>query len=200
MKNCSVFDCENPANSARGFCHKHYKRWKTTGDPNKVIRISGPMPIRERFHLQCRTHKQTGCWIWVGHIGSRGYGRIKVNRKTKSAHRVSYELFVGEIPDGMFVCHSCDTPACVNPDHLFLGTPKENSADMMRKWRDLQRIGEHCSTAKLTTEQAKAISASSVPVKEIAKEFGLSLSAVYRIRSGKTWSRAINANQRRGNV
>lgn len=87
-----------------------------------------------------------GCWIWTAAHSSGGYGQIARNGKNIYAHRVSYEMFVGPIPAGMYICHTCDTPACVNPAHLFAGTQRDNAIDMSRKGRwGNQSIGKtHC--------------------------------------------------------
>lgn len=75
------------------------------------------------------------CWLWTGGKNNAGYGMIRDGVKMRTAHRVSYECAHGPIPEGMIICHTCDTPLCVNPDHLWCGTHKQNSADMMEKGR-----------------------------------------------------------------
>jgi len=90
-------------------------------------------PLDIRFWQN--VNKTEGCWLWTAGKNASGYGYIYDSGKYVLTHRISYVLNIGPIPDGISVCHSCDTPACVRPDHLFLGTVKDNSDDMWRKGR-----------------------------------------------------------------
>jgi len=89
--------------------------------------------------LKCRLlgniKKENGCFIWQGKIGIDGYGQIMINKKRQRVHRVSFETFKGSIPQGYLMCHTCDTPACINPKHLFFGTHEDNMYDMVKKGR-----------------------------------------------------------------
>jgi hypothetical protein len=132
-------DCLRPAR-ALGYCTLHYERKRTHGDPTIVF---PHRPLAERFWP--KVVKSDGCWLWVGAKFERGYGCIvaggpRINgrpaeRRHLYAHRVSYELSVGPIPDGLYVCHHCDNPPCVNPSHLFLGTATDNNRDREAKGR-----------------------------------------------------------------
>jgi hypothetical protein len=86
------------------------------------------------------------CWMWIGSIDSKGYGSTAIRQKTIAAHRASYVHTVGAIPEGMNLCHKCDNPACVNPDHLFPGTQQDNVTDMMEKGRHRGMAKTHCPT------------------------------------------------------
>lgn len=127
-----------------------------------------------------------GCWEWMGYKFPNGYGCF--NRHSY-AHRTSFELFIGTIPDKMFVCHSCDNRSCVNPKHLFLGTRQDNMNDMKNKNR--QARGEKQWSHKLTemcVYQIREMLERGYKTKEIAQLFGITQSNVLYIKSRKTWS------------
>ena len=117
--------------------------------------------------------------------GKRGYPRLSRNGKTLYAHRVAWEQANGPIPNGLCVLHRCDNRRCVNVDHLFLGTPADNSADMAQKGRGTR--GERNRHAKLTWEQASAIRASTEMTHVLAVRYGVCRATVKFIRAGKTW-------------
>jgi HNH endonuclease len=93
------------------------------------------MNLRERFERHISFCPICDCWLWDGSLNMYGYGKIKVDGKVWGAHRISFILHIGEMPDGMLVCHKCDNPSCVNPKHLFLGSPRDNTIDSVRKNR-----------------------------------------------------------------
>lgn len=118
---CLVDECGRPAR-VRGWCHAHYMQWRRTGTAERPA----PRSLVVRFVDLCEVTDY--CWPWRGTINANGYGRFKADGKLRLAHRVSYELFVGCIPDGYEVDHLCRITECVNPDHLEAVTVLENNA------------------------------------------------------------------------
>jgi len=90
----------------------------------------------DRFRSTCIVRPGTRCWMWSSDKDRKGYGRVYVENRRMPAHRVSWEIFCGAIPTGLSVLHKCDSPACVNPEHLYLGTQKDNVKDMWAKGRN----------------------------------------------------------------
>jgi len=156
---------------------------------------------RKRTSVEVRfwkfVDKTSDCWIWTGAKTLNGYGTIGLGSKKdgkEMSHRLSYKIHKGEIPDGMYILHSCDNPSCVNPDHLRFGTAKENTHDAMDKNRFIKppiHVGENNPKAKITAEQAREIRDNNhIKAKYYAEKYSLHISTVLRIRRGRTWKDA----------
>ncbi len=154
--------------------------------------------FRAKFEEKVTRPDGDGCWLWSGQLGTRLYGQMTLTaagrRTTISAHRASWLLHRGDIPDGLCVCHRCDTPKCVNPEHLFLGTHAENMQDAKakgRKYNGTQRVApQNSSNAKLTWEIVRKLRAEykkGDSVREIARGLGVHPVQVWAILRGKHW-------------
>lgn len=128
---------------------------------------------------------ENGCWEWSGSITNYGYGQKQINKKMYRAHRLFWEKSKGPIPSGMLVCHHCDNRKCVNPDHLFVGTHKDNLVDCKNKGRNL--AGENHHNRKLSKAQVIKIRTDHRPFVEIAKEYQVHPTTIGYIKNGKTW-------------
>ena len=130
------------------------------------------------------------CWLWKGSLNYKGYG-IFGHRFERYVHRMAYEYVMGSIPKGLLVCHHCDNPPCVNPRHLFVGSPSDNTLDAQRKGRLVTFCGSLHICAKLTEQTVKKLREIALvgkPCKaELARRFGISPSALWSILSYKTW-------------
>lgn len=169
------------------------KRWlKKHGADNIANYRPRNVPTRADTFWNFVEKMASGCWEWRGGT-TKGYGTYR----DKSAHRVSYERYKGPIPPGMIVCHSCDNPSCVNPDHLWAGTYSDNANDMWSKGRGNRNagpLGELNPVSKLKAEQALEIMRLSGAVSdcELARRYGVSSSAVRSVRIGRTWAHLQN--------
>lgn len=177
------------------------RRWRSG-----MLEHNSTLPERFWRYVERSDH---GCWAWLGMKNSKGYGRIRVGGKgsqIRLAHRVSYELHFGAIPDALCVLHRCDNPACVRPDHLFIGTPLDNSRDMVNKGRgyivhhagdaharrkhpECWPVGSNHQSAKLTEVQIPEILALKGvrSDRKVAAQFGVTRNAIRMIWSGKSW-------------
>ena len=143
-------------------------------------------PLIERFHEGYEVDQDSGCWVWIKSRRPRGPGALKRGAGVNAdAHRVAYELMIGPIPPGTFVCHRCDNPPCVNPDHLFLGTGADNVRDRDEKGR--QAKGQGHGRAKLSEHDVLDVLASDASNKALGERFGVSRTAIYLIRAGLNW-------------
>lgn len=130
----------------------------------------------------------SGCWEWQGCRADFGHGKIGLSDgKNALVHRVVYERMVGPIPDGLLVCHHCDNPPCCNPEHLFVGTHKDNSEDMVKKGRSWDRSGLKNPNVKLTREKIADILASKEWATVLGKRLGVNPETVRRVRRGESF-------------
>lgn len=161
--------------------------------------------ILERFEEKFIPVTESGCWLWTGTIAENtiGYGLAGFRNYTRSAHRLAYELYIGPIPDGMHVLHKCDVPSCVNPNHLWLGTHRDNMRDMVRKGRarnsGLGLPGETNGNSKLTEEKVRAIYVAKESEHVLAQKYGISRPMVSKIRRDEFWTH-ITKNLTSGRV
>jgi len=128
---------------------------------------------------------ESGCWLWTGAKMRWGYANFKIDGKYFRVHRLAWELVKGEIPEGLFVLHSCDVRHCVNPAHLFLGTQADNVDDMIKKGRNYTGVhaGVKNSNAKLTDDQVRAIRIDKRSQREIAKDYGVGRSTISMVKT-----------------
>jgi hypothetical protein len=156
----------------------------------ECVSRSAKGPLAERFWPRV-ARSPGGCWLWQGTVAPNGYGQISVDDHHVYAHRVAYELAKGSIPAGVYVCHTCDVRACVNPDHLFLGTHRENMTDASRK--DRIAHGERSGSRKLTASQVQEIreryATGTILQRELAGEYGVAKQTIGAIVRGRTWVR-----------
>lgn len=131
----------------------------------------------------------TECLPWVGTINADGYGQRSIKNKTRTAHRLAWEASFGDIPPGLCVCHRCDNRRCVNPKHLFLGTPTENTADMVAKGRNVRGASARPPHSRPITEisTAKALLRSGSRVCDVVRATGIPQSIISRIKTGQIW-------------
>lgn len=144
------------------------------------------MQIPER--VMNAVEKTDSCWVWTKGKLAGGYGQVVVNKQKWTAHRLFYTAYNGPIPNGLLVCHTCDNPSCVNPEHLYCGTHKDNNRDTYTRNRMPLRYGDRATNvAKLTKEAAIEIKYSSLTSKELQQKHQVHQSQISRIRAGKTW-------------
>jgi hypothetical protein len=141
---CTFSGCDKAAH-ARKFCIAHYRQWRLGLEQAPRRRI---VPVdadaKTRIAMLCVRDPATACWIWTASKNNQGYGRIRFQEKEYLAHRLSYIAHIGDLLDSDCVCHRCDTPLCVNPSHLFIGTHKSNAEDKVKKRRHPRHSADTC--------------------------------------------------------
>ena len=160
-------------------------------------KLPGPRcrPIIERF-LE-KVEKTETCWNWTGCLTKKGYGDINPGgrKSPQRAHRVSYELFISAIPEGLYVCHKCDNKKCVNPEHLFIGTAADNSKDMVLKNRGAGPKWYNNKSTKLTPDIVREIRKRKVEKcesnRKLSMEYGVGNDQICRIINNKKWKWVI---------
>ncbi len=201
---CLVPDCSNKvAIKSRGWCDKHYTRWKRHGDPLHVTkRNSRGLSLLERLELPGWIVTEQGCWEWRGKGPGERYGKMQVRGRTLLAHRVAYETWIGPIPEGQLIRHRCDNPPCINPEHLEPGTVADNSRDMVERGRGRDQRGERHNMALVTEAQVLAIreeyATGTVSQRTLGERYGLTQIAIGCIVRGKTWRHVGGPITRRG--
>lgn len=188
MRTCTVEGCDKK-HKGHGLCEMHYRRNYREQIPKSPIKT-----IKELFDESYMPIPEAGCWLWTGSFFKYGYGRININGKHFRAHRLSWIIHKGQIPEGMRVCHKCDTPSCVNPDHLFIGTDQDNYDDAVKKGR-INKNFENNPNAKLTWEKVEKIRIlcrQGVLQKNIGKLFDVTQTAISSIGTYRTWDNRKN--------
>ena len=137
-----------------------------------------------------------GCIEWQRHRNKAGYGKVG----GKLAHRIAFQLHTGIDPKGMLVCHKCDNPPCINPEHLFLGTHQDNSDDKMMKGRFKKMLGEKNGCAKMTDEIAQKLIDEPGTYRAVARKFGVSPSVVRNAKLGIKWKHLDHSNAQTSKV
>lgn len=152
----------------------------------KRKRASKYMPLKDRFELNI-FYSPDGCWYWLGTFLNNGYGIIRLNYAVIGAHRVSYELYKGPIPDGLFVLHTCDNKLCVNPNHLYAGTHMQNMMDALERGRFHPVKGSNHCRAKVNEEDVFEIRASEKTTNELAEIYNVTPRAIAQIKDRTNW-------------
>lgn len=148
------------------------------------------MGLHDRFEAKFSEEPNSGCWLWHAARNNHGYGKMWDGEKVEMAHRLSYRLYVGNIPDDALVLHSCDNPACVNPGHLRLGSHKDNTQDALDRKRHVAPRGK--MNSNVSESVVAYIRNLQGPFKfgelgQLAKSLGLSYGGFYKIRAGLRW-------------
>lgn len=194
MKLCTIPNCTKKHKS-HGMCDTHYSYWKRTGEVGER-RVK---TLAER--LWAKVDKSAGhgpngdCWEWRGYVHPTGYGQLAKDAggKNVNSNRAAWIVTHGEIQDGLWVLHTCDNRLCCNPDHLWLGTPQDNTNDMIRKGRKRLPVkparGEQISISKLTEDMVRAMRAEPpMTFKALGEKYGVSAGTANKVILRQLWT------------
>ncbi len=146
--------------------------------------------IDPKIRFMDKVKKTDSCWLWMARLDKKGYGRFNFDGSMKLAHRVSYQLFKGELRNGLDICHECHNPRCVNPAHLTQETRSYNIKQEFTQGRR-SHAGDNSNRKKLnqkSVEKIRTMLAAGKDLKEIANQFGVVVGAIYNIKSGRSWA------------
>jgi len=164
--------------------HSYGKRfkWKTASYDEKMKHL--------RLVFDSHVMKNEGCWNWQGCKDKNGYPQMTFEKRPMKGHRISWLLEYGPIPNKLCVLHKCDVPSCTNPKHLFLGTPRDNFEDMVKKGRRTFQIGSECKQAILNERKVRNIKkllALGITESKIAKKYKVTRGAISDIKRNRNW-------------
>lgn len=200
VKSKSFWKCKCDCGNEKVICSESFKRGLTKSCGCLTTSGSEIFMKNAKERLLSKLKKcESGCWEWIGKVNPSGYGMMLLwGLKIQTAHRASYLLHFGILPKDKLVCHKCDNKICCNPDHLYLGTPKDNTRDAIERGRfpkgpnkSKGHIGEKNSKSKLTNEKVKHIRflcEKGLKKSIIAEIFGVHSSQIQRIAKGKSWN------------
>jgi hypothetical protein len=176
-RTCVIESCER-IHYGRGWCKRHYLAAWTAGrlDDRPRTFVRAGAPLEERLRHQGWTVTPSGCWEWCGGLNQNGYGWLaQGGGRPIIASRAAYMVWVGEIPEGQFVCHTCDNRRCINPDHLYAGTVLDNAQDAVRRKRTAngERHGGHRLTDVEVSAMRTRYAEGGVTQRQVAIEFGV---------------------------
>ena len=146
-----------------------------------------PATTGARLLRHVQFEQNSGCWLWGAGTNHRGYGTFHFGSRNTLTHRVSFAWFISDVPDKLHVLHRCDTPACINPQHLFLGDDTANCRDCAAKGRRGDRRGEDSARAQITEAMVVAIAGDLRPYADIAAEHGVTIPNITAIKNGRSW-------------
>ncbi len=167
-------------------------RGVTAEDNLRAGRVRNNATVEERLRFYGWVVTDAGCWEWQGGRHTNGYGGLMIRGKSRKVHRLAYEEWVGPIPDDLVIRHRCDNPPCINPEHLMVGTDRDNARDKVERGRQTRNYGERNGLTTLTTAEVFEIrqeySRGVLTQAMLGEAYGVSRATIGNIVGGKTWT------------